>query len=176
MEKHNLVNEKVIRELTEKDLDKFLKIRNDSLRLCPKSFGADPNTTIDKEKTRLDLQSKNEENFILGYFDHDQIVGMLGFIRESGMKKKHKGFIWGVFVYPEYRGKGIGKELLQACLSKTALLKGLKKVMLTVSNISMEAISLYVSLGFQQYGIEKDAMRWEGEAIDEICMEKLIKE
>ena len=166
----------MIRELTERELDEFLKVRTDSLKLNPNSFGSDPNLKIDKEKTRVDLKSKNEENFILGYYNHDQMIGLVGFIRESGIKKKHKGFIWGVFVYPEFRGKGIGKELLKACLTKIAELNGIVKVVLTVTHTSTEAIALYKRLGFNQFGIEKNSMKWKGVSIDEIYMEKIMEE
>lgn len=165
----------MIRALAEKDVDEFLKIRMDSLKLSPKSFGADPNTNIDKERTRLDLQSKNEENFILGYLEGDQVTGMIGFIREKSIKKRHKGFIWGVFVYAEYRGRGIGKKLMESCLHRLSTIHGLEKVVLTVSSTSTEAIALYEKFGFSQFGIEKKSMKWQDEYVDEIYMEKLLK-
>lgn len=165
----------MITELTDKDLDAFIKIRRDSLSFSPKSFGSSPDTEINRESTRIDLQSKNEENFILGYFQKGNIIGMLGFIREKSLKKKHKGFIWGVFVYKEFRGRGIGKMLMESCLMRIGKLNGIEKVVLTVSSASSEAITLYENLGFSQFGKEIKSMKWQGEYLDEIYMEKNLK-
>lgn len=164
----------MIRYLNENDVDLFIKIREDSLRLDPKSFGAMPNVEIDREKTIQDLREKNDENFILGFFDQGELVGMLGFIRFQNMKTRHKGFIWGVFVYREYRGRQIGEQLLKECIARVSKLDGMHKILLSASHISAAALNLYQKLGFEIYGTEPNAMWWEGESIDEIFFQKVI--
>ena len=164
----------MIRRLNEIDLDLFIKIREDSIQLDPKSFGSDPGSKIDRAQTLKDLKAKNDQDFILGYFEENQFVGILGFIRFSNQKTKHKGFIWGVYVYEEYRRKKIGEQLLKSCIDRASKLKGLEKILLGVSHISENALSLYDRMGFAIYGREKNAMIWEGEYIDEILMEKIL--
>jgi len=164
----------MIRSLNEKDLDVFIKIRKDSLQLDPKSFGSSPNVKINREKTFNDLKAKNDENFILGYFVEDKLVGTLGFIRYENEKTRHKGFIWGVFVYDQFRGKKIGKLLMSECIDRASKLSGLHKLMLSVSHISAAAIALYSKMGFEVYGKEPKAMIWEGVFIDEILMQKIL--
>jgi ribosomal protein S18 acetylase RimI-like enzyme len=164
----------MIRRLNEKDLDQFIKIRKDSLQLDAKSFGADPGRKIDTDKTVIDLKAKNDENFILGYFEQDQLVGILGFIRYENVKTKHKGFIWDVYVYEKFRGTKIGEQLLKSCIDHAQKLKGLEKILLGASHISDNALGLYSKMGFEIYGRETNAMIWEGEYIDEILMEKIL--
>lgn len=164
----------MIRHLNEHDIDLFIKIRKDSLRLDPMSFGASPNSEIDRTKTIADLKAKNEENFILGYFDKDDLVGVLGFIRYRNEKTRHKGFIWGVFVYDKYRGRRIGSQLMETCIDQASKLPGIQKILLGVSHISDAAISLYERMGFNTYGREKNAMIWDGAYIDEVLMEKIL--
>ena len=164
----------MIRTLNENDVDIFIKIRKDSLRMNPKSFGSSPNAEINREKTFEDLKAKNDENFILGYFDGAELVGSLGFIRYQNEKVRHKGFIWGVFVYDQYRGKKIGKMLMQNCIDRASKLPGLEKIMLSVSHVSSAALALYTNIGFEIYGRETNAMIWEGAYIDEISMEKIL--
>ncbi len=165
----------MIRALNENDVDRFIKIRKDSLQLDPKSFGASPNAKIDRDKTLQDLKEKNDENFILGYFEGEDLVGILGFIRYKNEKTWHKGFIWGVFVYTEHRGKKIGKSLMLECIERARKMQGLQKLMLGASHISAPALGLYQRMGFEIYGREVNAMIWEGEFIDEVLMEKVLE-
>jgi len=162
----------MIRALDENDIDLFTKIRKDSLQTDPRLFGASPFAEINREETKEDLRAKNEENFILGYFDNDEIVGMLGFVRFKNVKTRHKGFIWGVFVYEAHRGKKIGRMLMQKCIDRVKKLPGMQKILLGVSHVSDSAWALYRNMGFVEYGREKNAMIWEGENIDEILMER----
>lgn len=164
----------MIRALCDEDVDAFIKIRKDSLELDPMSFGANPFATIYRAKTIKDLKAKNHENFILGWFSDDVLVGTLGFIRNQNPKTRHKGFIWGVFVYEAYRGQGIGKQLLESALQKVARLDGLKKVTLGASDISKRALSLYRKMGFIEYGREDDAMLWDERPMAEILFHKYI--
>lgn len=164
----------MIRSLNENDVDIFIKIRKDSLQLDPNSFGSSPNAEINREKTFKDLIAKNDENFILGYFEGDALVGILGFIRYGNEKTRHKGFIWGVFVYDQFRRKKIGKQLFEECIERVSKLPKLEKIILGVSHISAPALGLYKKMGFEVYGWEKKAMIWEGEYIDEILMEKVL--
>lgn len=164
----------MIRPLDVTDVDSFIQIRSDSLRLDPKSFGASPTVQIDRNKTIQDFKAKNDENFILGYFEDDNLVGTLGFIRNQNEKTRHKGFIWGVYVYKEYRGKGIGGDLMRECIERVKLLPNFQKLILGVSHISDSALALYYKQGFEEYGREKNAMIWDGKFIDEILMEKVL--
>lgn len=166
----------MIRALNENDVTAFIKIRSDGLRLSPRSFGADPVPQIemDVKTTQKDLKAKNESNFILGYFEKEELAGMLGFIRHQRMKTRHSAFIWGVFVYPAHRGKGIGKALLTACLNRASQLEGLEKVTLSVTHVSLAAMHLYEQMGFEPYARENNALKWEGESLDEIFMEKRL--
>ncbi len=160
----------MIRPLNDKDLDAFLSIRMDSLRLNPEAFGASFSEKPDRNKTRQDLKAKNEENFILGYFEEEALVGIVGFIRYARQKTRHKGFIWGMFVYPEQRGKGIGKALMQACMEKARRIVGLEKVNLSVIAVQQRALQLYRDLGFVEYGLEKGASKVIGRNYDEVFM------
>ena len=164
----------MIRPLNEKDLDQFIRIRKDSLTAYSMSFGADPLKPIDKAQTFEDLKAKNEENFILGYFDGERLVGTLGFLRYSNPKTRHKGFIWGVFVYEEYWGNKIGSSLMKACIEQAKAIDGLEKIILGASHISDAAIALYLNFGFKEYGREHNAMVVEGKYIDEILYEKFL--
>ena len=164
----------MIRTLDENDLDAFIRIRRDSLQADPRLFGASPHAPIPREETRQRLSAHNEEYFILGYFENAELIGILGFVRYENEKKRHKGYIWGVFVYEIYRGKQIGSKLMQECIDRVTKLPGMESILLGASHVSKAALRLYTKMGFVEYGRERNAMIWEGESIDEILMEKIL--
>ena len=81
-----------------------------------------------------------------------------------------------MFVYPNYRNKGIGKKLIAGIIERAHQLPDLQKIMLSVINASEAAIHVYKSLGFSVYGIEKASRIWKEESLDEIYMEKKLTE
>ncbi|MEM1321952.1 MAG: GNAT family protein [Bacteroidota bacterium] len=165
----------MLRILNHKDLDQFLQIRQDSLRFNPEAFGASATEKIDREQTRQNLKNNSEENFIFGYFEEQQLLGIAGFIRHQRAKARHKGFIWGVFVYPEQRGKGIGRALMLACLEKAQQIVGLEKINLSVMAVQRRALRLYQQLGFEIYGVEKGSRKVIGRYYDEVLMAKQLE-
>ena len=140
------------------------------MRLDPMSFGASPFVKINREETLQRLKEKNERDFILGYFVDTELVGITGFIQYKNIKTRHKAYIWGVFVYEAYRGRKIGESLLRICISRAQKL-GLEKVLLGASHTSDAAISMYKKVGFEEYGREVNAMKWENKYIDEVLFE-----
>ncbi len=160
----------MIKVLTEKNTDTFIEIRMESLRESPLAFGASFEDGIDRELTFQNLKNRTDENFILGYFEESQLVGIVGFIREQKRKKRHKSFIWGMFVSQNSRGSGIGKKLMLEVMNRAKKIDGLSKINLSVTKSQQNAIAFYHGLGFVEYAVEKDALRVDGQAIDEIFM------
>lgn len=164
----------MIRTLTPNDIDAFIEVRMLGLKTHPEAFGAAYEEGIDREKTLRNLYAKNDEDFILGYFSGDILVGIVGFVRYTRLKQRHKGWIWGMYVRPEYHGRGIGKALMETCIEGASTLEGLQKIILSVTHTMIPAKKLYESVGFQAYGVEKDSMRVGGMAYDEILMSREI--
>ncbi len=75
-------------------------------------------------------------------------------------------------VLPEYRGKGIGRQLLQACISK-ARTKGITRIELEVRADNERAIALYKALGFEIEAVKRNAMRFDGVYFDALQMSLL---
>ena len=161
----------MIRTLTIDDLDTFIKIREDSLRIDPRSFGADSNKPIDRAITAKRMRKKNDEDFIVAYFEENEILGMAGFIRDNGQKFRHKGHVWGVFVYPDHRRKGIANQLMLTLIDKARKIEGLQKINLSAHSASVASVELYGKLGFKAYGTERNAAQYEGESLDEVFMD-----
>jgi ribosomal protein S18 acetylase RimI-like enzyme len=158
-----------IRKLTEGDAASLWQLRLCALETDPGSFAESPEelrkTSV--EEYALRLRNGGSENFVYGAFEGKKLVGMTGFYREKGLKLNHKGHIWGVFVLPSARGKGVGRALLTSVIREARLLPGIRSVLLTVASPQAAARHLYEELGFRTFGIEPRSLRVGGRYLDE---------
>ncbi len=113
------------------------------------------------------LGTTNGNNCVAGAFEGAELVGMAGFARNLREKSHHKGLIWGVYVRPAYRGRGVARDLLRALIERAKLQRGLEQIMLTVAVDQAAARRLYESLGFEVFGHERHALKVDGEYVDE---------
>ena len=156
----------MIRPLRPEDTTEFIRVRWNGLRLYPTAFGASAAQAPEEEAIRQNLARKNQEDFILGHFAGDTLAGIVGFVREQREKERHKGWIWGMYVEPEYARQGIGRALLEACTAKAKGIEGLETIKLSVT--SEGALKLYESLGFVRWGVEPRSLKVEGRYVEEI--------
>jgi ribosomal protein S18 acetylase RimI-like enzyme len=75
-----------------------------------------------------------------------ELVGIAGFWRDKKVKEQHKGHIWGVFVVPSHRERGMGRALIGEILHRARLLPDFVEVQLTVATQRAEARNLYSQL------------------------------
>jgi RimJ/RimL family protein N-acetyltransferase len=159
----------IIRPLDPTDAADYQRLRLEALQTDPAAFGS----SWEEEHTRpLDFVSQRlhtveDGNFVLGAFDGERLVGTAGFLREARPKTRHKGMVWGVYVAPPHRGKGIARSLMTSLLDRARNQKGLDQIYLSVSVSQSAARSLYASLNFEVYGYEKRALKVGDEYFDE---------
>ncbi|SFJ69515.1 GNAT family N-acetyltransferase [Thermoflavimicrobium dichotomicum] len=158
-----------IRILSLEDAEKYWQLRLRALKDHPDAFSASFEDSVkmplEEVKKRL---VKTENRFILGAFDDsERLIGMLGFFRETSIKLKHKGKVWGMYVIPEERGKGIGKALLNDIIHKARLIKDLEQIQLSVNTANVAARKLYISFGFQPFGLERKSLKINNQYFDE---------
>ena len=63
----------------------------------------------------------------------------------------------GIGLLPEFRGKGIGRQLMQRAI-EAAFVFGLTRIELAVRERNANAIALYNSLGFEVEGLHRNAV------------------
>jgi ribosomal protein S18 acetylase RimI-like enzyme len=91
--------------------------------------------------------------------DGDTLQGVAGLSFERREKVRHKATLFGMYVRPACRGRGLGEQLLQAVLAAARARDDLQVVQLTVTQGNTPAVTLYESAGFVTYGCEPLAVR-----------------
>jgi ribosomal protein S18 acetylase RimI-like enzyme len=161
-----------IRLLTADDAEAFWHLRLEALRSDSPSFADSAEehleTTIETARERL-ASSDSGSNFIVGMFEHGQLIGTAGFFRRPNNKERHKGHIWGVYVRPESRGKGLASAMMREIIRRARILDGLEQITL-VASAKLPAQRLYKALGFESYGIEPHSLKIGDQYVDDVLM------
>ena len=160
-----------IRKLNEMDAEKYQEIRLGALKTDPEAFGStyerEVEFSIEHVVSRI---VPTKERFVLGALYKGELVGIVTFMRESGLKTYHKGNVFGVYVKPDYRGRAIGKALLIELIEQAKQCEGLEQMNLAVVTVNRSAKKLYESLGFEVYGTERNALKFNNHYFDENLM------
>ena len=158
--------------LAPSDAAAFQALRLAGLRDHPENFGA----SHDKERQQsLDVVAERlapcPDRAIFGAEIDGALVGLIGVYREASQKQAHKGGIWGMYVDPVYRGKGIAAALVRRVLVFAAEREGWLQLKLSANAANTAAIRLYEAHGFVQYGLERGALMVDGVLHDEVLMQ-----
>ena len=160
-----------VRALTVADAESLWAMRLRALREHPEAFGRSYEETrdipLDEVHDRFRTDWAPPANVVLGAFLDGQLVGTTGLYRVETIKERHKATIWGVYVAPDARGRGLGRALLEAAIAHAATLPGIEQLRLSVGSRSTAARALYTSLGFAPYGLERAALKLDDGYVDE---------
>jgi putative acetyltransferase len=123
----------------------------DVVRKVMTEYGADPKTTILGDPS-LNTMYQNYDNKRSVYFvvenEMGKVVGGAGLKQLDG-SEENICELQRMFLLPEARGKGLGKKLIQLCITKSKEMKYDKMYLESLSNMD-SAIGLYTSSGFKR--------------------------
>jgi GNAT superfamily N-acetyltransferase len=158
-----------IRLFTERDAQSLWDLRMLALETDPWSFVDSPEElrAITVQEFAARLRADTADNFIVGAFEQGAAIGMVGCYQEVPLKRRHKAWIWGVFVTPAARGRGIARKLMLAAIARAKTIPGLEIILLTISVDQPVPRRLYESLGFRSIGIEPKGLKIGDQYLDE---------
>lgn len=91
---------------------------------------------------------------VFGAFADARLVGVAGLRFHRWERTRHKATLFGLFVLPQLRGRGIARRLVEAVLEQAHATPGTRVVQLTVTQPNVPALRLYESCGFRPFGTE----------------------
>lgn len=151
------------------DAARYREIRLTGLRDHPEAFGA---SWEDEASQPLDwFAERLQRNAVFGgSLGKTGLAGVVGLLVPHSSKSSHKGILWGMFVRPEGRRTGLGTALVARVIEYATCI--VEDVQLTVEATNMAAIHLYDKAGFSQYGLERNALKVDGQYYDHVLMTK----
>lgn len=159
-----------IRQLTQADLEDFRAIRLAALQDAPTAFGSVH--AVESARPLSAFAERLAGSRVFGAHAGGEIVGMVGLARETGLKDRHKGFLWGMYVQPAWRRHGVAAALMDALLAAAA--DEVEQVLLSVVQGNRAALAFYERHGFVAYGVEPRALKESGSYADEVLMVRFL--
>ena len=139
------------------DVDSFVALRRLALKTDPDAFpwqpDEDPSSKSEAVRERMSNANPSDGPFMIGAFDPG-LIGVVGVIRVS----EDIASLWGMYVHPDWRRRGIGCMLLQEIQQLARGLPGVKQVVLSVAQSEEPAIRLYCSAGFLKKGEDQGSL------------------
>jgi len=154
---------KSVRVPAENDVAIFRALRLEGLSHNPEDFGA----SLAREQDHDDEHFRDilRENVVAGGFIGGTLVGMAGLRGLTHPKLAHKCHLWGVYVTEAQRGSGIAglivEDIVAGAVGKYEIVQA--RVVSSIGRVR----HFFDRIGFKLYGVERHAIKVDGEYFDE---------
>jgi GNAT superfamily N-acetyltransferase len=154
---------------TSLDAEAWRQVGLESLSNEPFKFGkaAEEHPVTPVETIALRFRDVPESNFYLGAFENEDLIGMATFSRETGLKERHKGHIYGFYLTSAQRHRGVRRALMTALLQCGRQDSSLEQILLAVAACQGAAKKLYFDFALETYGTEPNALKVGSKYFDE---------
>lgn len=122
------------RKRNKDDIENYHKIRLDCLQNYPDYFGTLYSDELNSSKFKYDkiITEKSSNDFLMGSFKNNNLIGICGFIIEKKIKTRHIGEISGMCIQKDFSNKKIGTKLLQETIKTSLTNNQLEQIILSV--------------------------------------------
>lgn len=149
-------------------------VRLAALRGAPAAFletfdevAADPD---DVWALRAAASTGEGDQLIMVALNEGRPVGMAGIAREIGQRRRHRATLWGVWLDPAHRGRGVGRQMVSTALD-WAREREVRAVYLEVVENEDPSWSLYGRLGFVRREVDPFGAHFDGH---DVALEHLV--
>lgn len=171
-----------IRLLSEDDAQEFFDLRLEGLERHPEAFATSADDWRGQDLARVAARLAPSEaaagRLVLGAFSDSvpqRIVGLVGLKRESRASVSHKASLWGLFVHPDARRRGVGRALLEAAVAQAQQFDGLEYLRVVVTTADTGATRLFEAAGFVRYGLETAGLRVGTKTYDQAFLRRELR-
>ncbi len=124
--------------------------------------------TMQEEHKWIRAHNGGPGGLLIVVVDGERVVGSLSVTRIKYSKGEHRAYV-GLGMLPEYRGKGVGRAMLEEAQG-WARSQGVRKLSLEVIASNKRAVALYRSFGFVEDGVNRRHFKIKGRYVDNIHM------
>ncbi|MFJ7753362.1 N-acetyltransferase family protein [Peribacillus muralis] len=128
-------------------------------------------TDTQMERQLEQIEKNRNSAFLVAASGHD-LHGYLLLVGNGLERTRHSAKIV-IGIREKDRGKGIGVKLFQE-MEKFARLNGIRRLELSVIANNAPALSLYAKMGFEQEGVRRESLFFDGKFHDEYLLSKLL--
>ena len=167
----------LIRPLTAADVLPYKSLRDEALDCAPEAFGADHAASVNRPASAYAPRfgAPASGHFFLGAFHSaGPLLGCIGSERELLPQQQHSARLVSMMVAPAAQRRGIGQQLLAACIHQAEQAPGLEQLTLTVTASNHHAVRLYERAGFRAWGLLPRAIVVRGAGYDQLHMVRLL--
>jgi ribosomal protein S18 acetylase RimI-like enzyme len=152
----------------------YRELRLRGLREHPEAFGetaaAFESRSLESISERVVAQARLGAFILAAVSASGAMLGCVGLAVQEPGKSRHRGMLWGMYVLPEARGKGVGRVLLDELLDCAGKLEFLEQIHLSVVTSNTAAVRLYENFGFKVFGTDPRVLKVGGQYFDESLM------
>lgn len=138
-----------VRPLTPDDAPAYRMLRLAGIAESPGAFcttqAAESAVPLAQMAQRL---RSTPHQIMFGTFEDGRLIAIAGLRREPIAVVHDKASLWGVYVAPPVRGRGVARQLVQAAIAHACGVPELARVRLAVAQDNHAALSLYLGCGF----------------------------
>lgn len=166
-----------IRPLVAADAVAYKALRDEALRTAPDAFTSDYAASVGRPAKEYAVRFGPLESgvFFLGAFNAaGQLLGCVGCEREQRTKQRHCATVVGMMVAPTAQRRGVGQQLVAACVQAARNVPGLTQLVLTVTASNTHVVRLYEQAGFTAWGLLPRAVVVDNVAYDKLHMLLLL--
>lgn len=159
----------VVRRLKSSDVTAYQQVRRHALKDVPQFVGplAEQEALCDLAELQARMDNYEAEGvFPFGCFIGKDCAGVAAFCRKLNPKYSHKVFFWGLYVLPAYRGRSVGRQLMEHRIAFARGISGVRFATLQVTTTNEPARILHQRFGFVSCGIEPQALHLNGKFYD----------
>jgi len=162
-----------IRPATEDDLDELLRYAGALFSEGLPGIFRRPTPTREEELEFIRSHTTRPNSTLLLAVAGVKVVGIAGFLAETLPERAHAGE-FGISIAREWRGRGIGRALLEALFAWAAE-RGIRRIEGGAFATNPRALDLYRRLGFVEEGRLRGAVIRDGVPIDLIAIAKTLE-
>jgi ribosomal protein S18 acetylase RimI-like enzyme len=157
------------RKATIKDIDKIYEIYMDRVNNPFMTF------EVMAKEDFLPIFEEMLKDDDLYVYEINNMVASTYRIQYKGYRMSHIAYFGGFAMHPEYRGKGLGKKIMQEIMGRLKN-EGIKRLELFVVCDNERAINFYKKLGFLIEGRMKYFLKRDNSSdyLDELVMAKYL--